>query len=424
MSYTPQKPFDEYKWFFATKAPTEALGDPALLLGLIKRIAPLSNTGITYSSNEFAQIMADLNKDIHTTVNLAERVGQRNLMRNSAQYWKLFGLIPQDSKGKIVVTNFANDIVNGKISQIDFASTMIVSLTLPNQASYQEKDYYKWKDNELLIHPFKLILKIMRILNNKDTNQGYLTNQELYSVIIPMAGDKQKPELTAEYVLKYRQDSNIINGWYNAVPESNDKRFTAEFLRFLANFGFIEKQNKSGANRDTTKYFYINDLDEQILTLIDGSWSESQDEILRLVRNLDIDNAVIQNAIYRTNSRPRQRQFRSNLIQSMIRCPITGIDLKNVLQAAHIKPYAYEGSDDISNGLLLRADIHILFDSGLLNLRPDDLQSKRCFLELSQDEKVISNYRELIGKSIHLPEFIDMDNIIWRYENSLLGVSV
>ncbi|MDO9831958.1 hypothetical protein Q7381_08810 [Glaesserella parasuis] len=48
MSYTPQKPFDEYKWFFATKAPTEALGDPALLLGLIKRIAPLSNTGITY----------------------------------------------------------------------------------------------------------------------------------------------------------------------------------------------------------------------------------------------------------------------------------------------------------------------------------------------------------------------------------------
>ena len=423
MNYVPQKPFDGYKWFFATKAPTEALGDPALLLGLVNRIAPLSNTGATYSSDKFAKIMANLNKDVHTTINLAERVGKRNLMRNSAQYWKLFRLIPQNSKGKIQITDFAKDIVNGKISQIDFASTMIVSLTLPNHASYNDKDYYEWKDNELLIHPFKLILKVMHILNNKEKIQGWLTNQELYSIIIPMAGDKQKPELIAEYILKYRQNHHVINDWYNAVPEANDKRYTAEFLRFLANFGFIEKRSDIGKNRDTTKYFYINELDEQILELIDGSWSESQDNILQLVRQLDINNAVIQTAIYRTNSRPKQSQFRKNLIQSMDRCPITGTDLKNVLQAAHIKPYAYEGSDEISNGLLLRADIHILFDSGLLNLKPDDLSKKRCFLELSQDEGVRSNYRELIEKSINLPEFIDMDNVIWRYENSLLGAS-
>lgn len=37
-NYTPKKPFDCYKWYFATKAPTEALGDPAVLLGLISRI--------------------------------------------------------------------------------------------------------------------------------------------------------------------------------------------------------------------------------------------------------------------------------------------------------------------------------------------------------------------------------------------------
>jgi putative restriction endonuclease len=53
------------------------------------------------------------------------------------------------------------------------------------------------------------------------------------------------------------------------------------------------------------------------------------------------------------------------------RCAITGEKTLPVLEAAHIKPYAAEGPHRVENGLLLRADMHILFDKGLLTVTPD-----------------------------------------------------
>lgn len=53
------------------------------------------------------------------------------------------------------------------------------------------------------------------------------------------------------------------------------------------------------------------------------------------------------------------------------RCAITGESTLPVLEAAHIVPYAEEGSHDVTNGLLLRSDFHKLFDSGLVSITPD-----------------------------------------------------
>jgi len=50
------------------------------------------------------------------------------------------------------------------------------------------------------------------------------------------------------------------------------------------------------------------------------------------------------------------------------RCSITGEKTLPVLEAAHIKPYAESGPHFISNGLLLRSDMHKLFDSGYLTI--------------------------------------------------------
>ena len=52
-------------------------------------------------------------------------------------------------------------------------------------------------------------------------------------------------------------------------------------------------------------------------------------------------------------------------------CAATGEKTLPVLQAAHIKPYSYGGEHAITNGLLLRADLHILFDRGYLTITPD-----------------------------------------------------
>ena len=44
-----------------------------------------------------------------------------------------------------------------------------------------------------------------------------------------------------------------------------------------------------------------------------------------------------------------------------------------MLEAAHISPYAEGGKHTLSNGLLLRSDLHTLFDLGYLTVEPSDM---------------------------------------------------
>jgi len=53
------------------------------------------------------------------------------------------------------------------------------------------------------------------------------------------------------------------------------------------------------------------------------------------------------------------------------RCAITSERTLPVLDAAHIKPYSELGEHKVTNGILLRQDIHTLFDKGYLTITPD-----------------------------------------------------
>jgi putative restriction endonuclease len=53
------------------------------------------------------------------------------------------------------------------------------------------------------------------------------------------------------------------------------------------------------------------------------------------------------------------------------RCAITGENTLIALEAAHIVPYSTEGTHEVSNGMLLRADFHKLYDVGLVGVTPD-----------------------------------------------------
>ena len=53
------------------------------------------------------------------------------------------------------------------------------------------------------------------------------------------------------------------------------------------------------------------------------------------------------------------------------RCAISGEKTLPVLQAAHIRPYSEDGPHQVTNGLLLRSDIHTLFDAGYITVSPD-----------------------------------------------------
>lgn len=70
-----------------------------------------------------------------------------------------------------------------------------------------------------------------------------------------------------------------------------------------------------------------------------------------------------------------QQQFRDALrMRYGNRCNVTGCEVLTVLEAAHIKPYRGEKDNNIANGLLLRSDIHTLFDLDLIGIDPVTLK--------------------------------------------------
>lgn len=72
--------------------------------------------------------------------------------------------------------------------------------------------------------------------------------------------------------------------------------------------------------------------------------------------------------------RQGQQRFRESLITAYRgSCAVSGCSVEPVLQAAHIIDYRGTRSNDPRNGLLLRSDIHTLFDRGLIGINPDTL---------------------------------------------------
>ncbi|PVY76112.1 HNH endonuclease [Cupriavidus alkaliphilus] len=68
-----------------------------------------------------------------------------------------------------------------------------------------------------------------------------------------------------------------------------------------------------------------------------------------------------------------QAAFRRQLLSAYGCCAMSGSTVIETLEAAHIVPYQGPGTNHPSNGLLLRADMHTLFDLGLLAVDPQML---------------------------------------------------
>ena len=83
------------------------------------------------------------------------------------------------------------------------------------------------------------------------------------------------------------------------------------------------------------------------------------------------------------------------------RCAVTGEKALPVLEAAHIKPVSSQGEHSIQNGLLLRSDVHTLFDRGYVTVTPDLLF--RVSRRLKQDFDNGEYYFKLNGHQIWVP---------------------
>ncbi|HEV8083341.1 MAG TPA: HNH endonuclease [Chitinophagaceae bacterium] len=152
---------------------------------------------------------------------------------------------------------------------------------------------------------------------------------------------------------------------------------------------------------------------------------------LKPIQAVDYESQLIQEpeAMYGksilTRVRLGQGAFRVLVTDAYTRrCSITGEKTLPVLEAAHIKPYALAGPHAISNGLLLRSDVHKLFDTGYLTVT-NNLKievSKRIKEEFENGKE----YYQFHGKELlYLPkqdrEKPRTEFIQWHNENVYKG---
>jgi len=98
-----------------------------------------------------------------------------------------------------------------------------------------------------------------------------------------------------------------------------------------------------------------------------------------------------------------QRSFQAVVLNAYHRrCAISGTHIPPVLQAAHIRPVTKGGEHRLDNGLLLRSDIHTLFDRGYLGVDPSHCLhvSPRLRADFSNGDQFYAK----AGQVIELPE--------------------
>ncbi len=94
-----------------------------------------------------------------------------------------------------------------------------------------------------------------------------------------------------------------------------------------------------------------------------------------------------------------QPNFRKQLLEIYrARCAITNCDVEEALEAVHIVAYKGPQTNHPSNGLLLRADIHVLFDLGLITI------DTKTMTVLIASSLVGSSYAGLSGTKLRLPK--------------------
>jgi putative restriction endonuclease len=115
--------------------------------------------------------------------------------------------------------------------------------------------------------------------------------------------------------------------------------------------------------------------------------------------SLDIDADTRKFQETRQAVRQGQGKFRLDLLDAYSsRCAATNYDVSEGLEAAHIRPYRGAHTNETRNGILLRADIHNLFDYGIVGVDPEAMK-----VVLNQRARE-SKYASLLGQQLRLPD--------------------
>ena len=262
----PAKPFEEFKWRWASKTPTEGINNRPVLLGVLSVLVKHNKN--KHATQNFRDDLIKLEDELQSRISLSkkERGIEKNIIENSGQYWKAYGLLNSTSDGTIDVSEFGLRVINENINDESFVRWQIENFSLPNTNVETSAMIQKYNDADIAIKPLKLLFEIFSdILKYDETgSQAYITVEEVQKVIVPLSVNSNiSIDSYVEHILNYREDASAYTSWPNYTPKKNDKRMLNEYFIFLKNFGALTEYASQNGNR-----YYFNDMTYRLISNI------------------------------------------------------------------------------------------------------------------------------------------------------------
>ncbi|MFK4640152.1 HNH endonuclease [Paenarthrobacter histidinolovorans] len=401
---TPVLPFTGFKWKWASVQPTESLNRPEYFVGVLRALA--NNQGRRKSDERFINDLKAIEKTIKLSKgpSLARGSGERNIIRNAGQYWKVLGVLAPDRL--ITLTPLGKLYAARDISLQEFAVHTVLNLRLPSSV-YPTPEVALWNAAGISFRPLLLILEILAALTTIEGADPSITEQELADIVQPLSGTTTDAPRIAQAIHDHRNGLLDVSSWPTVMTEDNDRRVSAEFLLFLAHHNLLRGVESPASNQ---RYKLAFALPDDILELadLDPNRLLGDDGVEAVVADVSVrvERRRVSREIF---DRPGQKKFRDDVLGiSNQRCLLTGTEIPSVLQAAHIRPVASEGSDLVSNGLCLRSDVHTLFDANRIRISPNG--------DMSYSGEVLrdSTYSDLPTR-VALPQHVNAAEVSWRW---------
>ena len=228
-------------------------------------------------------------------------------------------------------------------------------------------------------HPEREILIWERIayVLTKHCNQYNLASDERRNTLVRLI------DLTNGVECEDRLSKELVLLWKKAAKE-NLELGKSKSLNPISDKNLTDKEISINPWHNIDHVKLVSAYQKSIKSL-ELSLEEKDDVLVRLVRLMegeepqDFLSKKLQYLLTTNNKDSKGRKGQSKFRQALIKvyqgtCAITGCDEESALEAAHIIRYSDAGTNHPSNGMLLRADIHTLFDKSLLSVNPQNYE--------------------------------------------------
>lgn len=221
-------------------------------------------------------------------------------------------------------------------------------------------------------------------------------------------------------ILHYRQDKTNLNPTIGCIVLTNPIFFKKEdWIAVPEDWSRSIVQGKSYDTETLTGQRLWSQIEEKLQKYLYQTLDEEKNQLI-----LEDTQAMYGKPVL-AKVRLGQGAFRVLVTDAYSRkCAISGEKTLPVLEAAHIKPYAFSGPHFISNSLLLRSDLHKLFDSGYLTITTDfKVEVSKRIKEEYENGKEYYRFHGMTlrslpknGRNIPDSKFID-----WHNQNMFRG---